>query len=469
LISVPTGQGHVQFLAAPAGTPLAAFGTLTVSGFAPNYSSLAAFLAANPLWNAYNITTTVAPGRIVGTTVTVSPLAPGGNIEYITIGWTGSYATWDQAFAAAQANPGNLALGASALLTSTTGNPTTPIPGTPTLMNATYTGMVLVPGWPNPPPPDFGFWGFTAQPTSQTVVLGATATFWVGANANPPPYYQWYFNGVSIPGANGSSFQISNAQLTNAGTYWVVLSNPEWGVQVSASATLTVLEPPIITHAPQDQTAYVGPTVHFRAKAAGSPPLTYEWLFNGSAISGAGSTDLYLTNVGATQAGTYTLIVSNVAGAATSAPAMLSVIPPVERRMVPGLSLLGQPGSLMNLENADTLGLSPAWVTFDSVTLTNSSQWYFDVATPLPAQRFYRAWQTGGPSVIPALDLKRVPALTLTGSVGSSVRADYINQFGPTDAWVALDTVTLTNTPQLYFDVSAPGQPPRLYRLVQVP
>jgi hypothetical protein len=29
--------------------------------------------------------------------------------------------------------------------------------------------------------------------------------------------------------------------------------------------------------------------------------------------------------------------------------------------------------------------------------------------------------------------------------------------------------VTLTNTSQLYFDVSAPGQPPRLYRLVQVP
>jgi hypothetical protein len=57
----------------------------------------------------------------------------------------------------------------------------------------------------------------------------------------------------------------------------------------------------------------------------------------------------------------------------------------------------------------------------------------------------------------------------MVGPVGSSVRADYINQFGPTDAWVALDTVTLTNTSQLYFDVSAPGQPPRLYRLVQVP
>jgi hypothetical protein len=148
---------------------------------------------------------------------------------------------------------------------------------------------------------------------------------------------------------------------------------------------------------------------------------------------------------------------------------MLSVIPPVERRMVPGLVLLGQPGSLLNLENADTLGLSPSWVNFDGVTLTNSSQWYFDLSTPLPAQRFYRASQTGGSSVIPALDLKMVPALTVTGSVGSSVRVDYMNQFGPTDAWVALDTVMLTNASQLYFDVSAPGQPPRLYRLVQVP
>jgi hypothetical protein len=49
------------------------------------------------------------------------------------------------------------------------------------------------------------------------------------------------------------------------------------------------------------------------------------------------------------------------------------------------------------------------------------------------------------------------------------VRVDAINQFGPTDAWFTLATVTLTNTTQLYFDTSAIGQPPRLYRLVPVP
>jgi hypothetical protein len=162
-------------------------------------------------------------------------------------------------------------------------------------------------------------------------------------------------------------------------------------------------------------------------------------------------------------------VITNVAGAVTSVPAMLSVIPSVERRTVPGLALRGQPGSVLNLEHADTVGPSPAWLTLDSVVLTNTSQWYFDISTPLPAERFYRARQSGGLSVMPTLDLKMVPALTLTGLVGGVVRVDYINQFGPIDAWVTLGTVTLSNTSQLYFDVSAPGRPPRLYRLVQLP
>jgi hypothetical protein len=71
--------------------------------------------------------------------------------------------------------------------------------------------------------------------------------------------------------------------------------------------------------------------------------------------------------------------------------------------------------------------------------------------------------------MMPTLDLHLVPAITLTGNIGGSVRVDAINQFGPTDAWVTLDTVTLTNTSQLYFDVSAWRQPQRLYRLVPSP
>jgi hypothetical protein len=115
--------------------------------------------------------------------------------------------------------------------------------------------------------------------------------------------------------------------------------------------------------------------------------------------------------------------------------------------------------------------LDPAnWQAFATVSLTNSSQFYFDLSSPLPAQRFYRVWQAGAPSVVPSVSLPgMVPALTLTGAIGSRVEVEGINQIGPTDAWSTVDTVTLTETPQLYFDTSAIGQPARLYRLSPVP
>jgi hypothetical protein len=62
-----------------------------------------------------------------------------------------------------------------------------------------------------------------------------------------------------------------------------------------------------------------------------------------------------------------------------------------------------------------------------------------------------------------------VPAIELTGNAGGTLRLDYINAIGPTDAWVTLDTVTLTNTAELYFNVSSIGQPGRLDRIVPVP
>jgi Immunoglobulin domain len=459
LISVPVGGARVELLAAPAGTALIPLINSPFGGV--NFSTLASWLAANPGWAAI-ATTEIGPvaGIFNAGTATLWNVAPGTNAEYVIIGWTGSFPTFDAAIAS-----GNSSFGSSSLLTTATGNPTSTPPGTAIALSYTFTGITLGGGWP-----DYYFGGFTTQPASQTVVLGGGATFYVAADAYPSPFYQWYFNGVSIPWAYGSSFQVSNAQLTNAGTYWVVLNNPAWGVRQSASATLTVLEPPNITHAPQDQTAYVGSTVSFQASATGTAPMAYKWLFNATnALSLGTSAVLTLTDVQPAQAGAYTVVVTNAVGAVTSAPALLSVIPSVERRTVPGLVLRGQPGSVLNLEDADALAPSPAWATLDSVVLTNTSQWYFDNATPLPPQRFYRAWQAGGPSAMPTLDSKLVPGLTLAGLVGGTVRVDYINQFGPTDAWVTLDTVSLSNTSQLYFDVTAPGQPPRLYRLVQVP
>jgi uncharacterized repeat protein (TIGR03803 family) len=268
-------------------------------------------------------------------------------------------------------------------------------------------------------------------------------------------------------GSDGAS---PSADLVLAGTtlYGTTASGGAYdrGVVFSLS-----LPSPIIVTPPISQTSETGSRIGFRVTAAGDPMPVYQWVFNGTNSLGGATTNsvLRLTNVQYSQAGAYAVVVTNQGGAVTSAPAWLSVIPPVERRPVPALGVTGQPGSALNLDFAAAVGPAPQWVTFDDVLLSQNSQRYFDLSAPLPPQRFYRAWAAGPSGVAFSLDLHLVPALTLTGSIGSSVRVDYINQFGPIDAWVTLDTVTMTNTSQLYFDTSSIGQPRRLWRLVPVP
>jgi hypothetical protein len=234
--------------------------------------------------------------------------------------------------------------------------------------------------------------------------------------------------------------------------------------------SLAITAKPIIQTPPANQTAELGSPVSFCVRAVGYAPLVNHWFFNGTNAISAPATNscLGLSAVQFSQAGAYTVVVTNTFGAVTSAPALLSVIPPVERRIVPALTLGGQTGGSLHLENRGALDLTGHWLALDTVTLTNPPQFYFDLSLPLPPQGFYRAWQLA-PLAPPTLDLHMVPAITVSGAVGTTQRVDYINQFGPIDGWVALATITLTNTSQLYFDTSVVGQPPRLWRIVQVP
>lgn len=54
-------------------------------------------------------------------------------------------------------------------------------------------------------------------------------------------------------------------------------------------------------------------------------------------------------------------------------------------------------------------------------------------------------------------------------TVGRDYRLEWIDPYAGPDAWLPLATVTLTNNPQYYFDLSATGQPARLYRSVEIP
>lgn len=78
-----------------------------------------------------------------------------------------------------------------------------------------------------------------AQPQSQSVGAGQSATFNVTANGSPPLGYQWRFNGANLGGAVGSGYTRSNVQTAHAGSYSVVVTNSA-GAVTSAVAALTI-------------------------------------------------------------------------------------------------------------------------------------------------------------------------------------------------------------------------------------
>jgi len=268
-------------------------------------------------------------------------------------------------------------------------------------------------------------------------------------------------NSNFLPGPNGNLLKLGNR------LYGTTANGGFYGAGVAFSLAL---EPPQILYLPNSQTVEQGGAASFTVEAVSLPALSARWFFNGTnPLAGATSLTLTLDAAQFAQAGAYSVVLSNAFGATTSTPMWLNVIAPVARSLVQGLKLMGDTGSLLHVEYANALGPKPAWTPLTIVGLTNPPTYYFDLVTPDPPQRFYRAWQTGTPSVQPSLSLDLVSALRLTGNVGDTLRVDGINQFGPIDAWFTLDRVTLTNAEQLYFDLSAPGRPARLYRVVLLP
>jgi hypothetical protein len=84
--------------------------------------------------------------------------------------------------------------------------------------------------------------------------------------------------------------------------------------------------PAIITQ-PTNETVNLGDMAAFTVVASGTPPLNYQWNFNRpNALVGATNATLTLTNVQLSNAGSYSVTVTNLYGATTSSNAVLTVI-----------------------------------------------------------------------------------------------------------------------------------------------
>ncbi len=164
------------------------------------------------------------------------------------------------------------------------------------------------------------------QPSRQTLNVGATAVFGVSASGTAPLAYQWRKNGVNIDGANLATYTIASVQPPDQGTYDVVVSNSAGSV-TSSAGNLVVVVPPTITSHPTSVTVNMGASTTFSVTVTGTLPLSYQWRRNQIDITGANLAAYTVANVQDSDAGSYSVRVSNAAGAITSNPATLQIIP----------------------------------------------------------------------------------------------------------------------------------------------
>lgn len=66
---------------------------------------------------------------------------------------------------------------------------------------------------------------FLMQPAHQLAAAGSAVTFKASASGSPTLYFQWYKDGVPIPGANSPSYTLGSVTTNDTGIYSVIVKN----------------------------------------------------------------------------------------------------------------------------------------------------------------------------------------------------------------------------------------------------
>ncbi len=151
------------------------------------------------------------------------------------------------------------------------------------------------------------------QPASQVVCQGTEAKFTVEAISNDPLSYQWFKDGVKIPGATAETYSIQKANPGDKGIYQVQVAN-RCGQIESEAANLDVIALPEILLPPVSQKVCEGSTVKFTVMAKSSQPLRYQWIKGGRTIRGANTEELTISDVSIEDMGEYRVAISNGCG-----------------------------------------------------------------------------------------------------------------------------------------------------------
>lgn len=165
------------------------------------------------------------------------------------------------------------------------------------------------------------------QPNSLSAIEGATATLSAAGAGTAPLYYQWLFNGASLPSATNAVLTLTGVGPDQVGDYRLVVANLA-GSATSQVATLTLTpSAPVVVAAPQSLVTAPGLTAVLKADVRGTTAMDMQWQFNRADLAGARQATLEIPEVGAADVGWYRIVARNEWGTTFSAEAALTLVP----------------------------------------------------------------------------------------------------------------------------------------------
>lgn len=295
------------------------------------------------------------------------------------------------------------------------------------------------------------------EPSSQQVRLGSNAVFTASVTSASLFTGQWRFDGNAIPGATNLTFVITNLPVAWEGAYHFVIAN-SFGSVTSAPVFLTVLVNPSTMVPPVSLTVPVGGDATFSFVIAGNPPPFYYQLRRSSTtLTNYSSNErtgfLTLSNVQTNQAGTYRVVVTNVANPS------------------PGLTM--PPVTLTVLADADGDGLPDVWESANGFSPNDATDAALDVdADGLSNRDEYLA----GTNPRDGSNLLRVEQIEFSGELPAAI-VRFVAQAGKTysvqsrdligeSPWTTLENIVAHATNRLVAVTNATtAGPTRIYRL----
>lgn len=169
----------------------------------------------------------------------------------------------------------------------------------------------------------------TTEPLSKNLCVGDNYDL-IALTSGAVRAYQWYKDGVAIPGANGPMFRIANAQFNTSGVYNCDI----WGFGTcgntkSEDAHIRVARPTQIVNQTRNAPVALGGTARLGVEAEfPNEVLSYQWykgldaVVDNGRIQGSNSSLLTIANVQTSDVSNeYTCVVVGVCGTATTKPA----------------------------------------------------------------------------------------------------------------------------------------------------